>query len=486
MKGGGSVYKRQDGRWEGAAYLPTVSGAARRVRVYGKTAKEVNDKLTVKLADAKRGIPVPDRSWTVGAYLDYYMADVAPKVLRPSTVELYETIIRIHIRPALASQSLTGLTVVTLQKIMDGLLARGMSIATAIQVQTVLMAAFTNAMREDVLMRNVARLVKVGTPERKVVQPWTADEVRHFLSFAKNDQHYPALLIAATYGARIGEIMGLRWSDVDWESNVIHIRQQLICVRRELIIGPLKTKKSRRDLPLLPPVRAALLDHRSRMTASGIEPADDLDLIMRTVKGLPMRPNYLSQEVFQRLARRAGLRRVRFHDFRHSAATLLKNLGVPDKDIQAILGHARISTTQEIYQHADVSLQERALSQVERVLLNVGDSTISRQNKPSNDNLAIVSAATQSVNRASSGENNTSIYYFSRLQNETVFTPVARQIQTCTNTHILGALAVSLAVNSRQFGDIHNSLWQWISLRDALSPTPTSFVDRLAATAKEH
>jgi len=214
-------------------------------------------------------------------------------------MELYESTIRLHIKPVLTSQSLTGLTVVGLQQIFEQKIANGMSVSQAVQVQTVLMSAFTNAMREDILMRNVARLVKVGTPERRQFHPWTVDEVKRFLDFVKNDRHYPAFLITATYGNRLGEIMGLRWSDVDWENDVLHFRQQLILVQKKLVTGPLKTKQSKRDLPLLPPVRAALLNHRAKMTESGIEPADDLDLIIRTVRGLPMRPNYLSKEVLQ-------------------------------------------------------------------------------------------------------------------------------------------------------------------------------------------
>jgi len=106
----------------------------------------------------------------------------------------------------------------------------------------------------------------------------------------------------------------------------------------------------------------------------------------------------------------AGLRRVLFHDFRHSAATLLKNLGVPDKDIQAILGHARVSTTQDIYEHSDVSIQKQGLSQVQRVLLNASESPLSRQLQPSNGNIDVVNTSIQSVNYAAGGGNNTSIY----------------------------------------------------------------------------
>ncbi|MCX4097401.1 tyrosine-type recombinase/integrase [Nocardia sp. alder85J] len=473
VRGGGSVYKRKDGRWEGTAYLPTPSGAVRRVSVYGKTGKEANDKLAIKLADAKRGIPVPERAWTVGGYLDYWMANVAPKDLRPSTLYMYEGIIRLHIKPVLASRSLTRLTVVELQKFMNEQVARGMTNSTSIQVKTVLMAALTNAMREDVVQRNVARLVKLKTPERKQVHPWTVEEVKHFLTFIREEQLYPAFLITAIYGTRLGEVMGLRWSDIDWERNILHIRQQLLIVGNEFMTGPLKTKQSKRDLPLLLPVRLALIEYRQTMMNLGIEPADDLDLIFRNEKGLPVRPSRFGQYLFHKLAKAAGLRRVRFHDFRHSAATLLKNLGVPDKDIQGILGHAKVSTTQEIYQHVDISVQQQGLSRVEHVLMNSDASTQGRQLLPSRTRFEDSGTPIQSVDRPDDREMQVAIPYFERLTSDRSLTPVMQQLRAATTKRIFGSFAVNLAVKSSQSNSSSLVLWEWLPLREALTPSPS-------------
>ncbi|MBH0779381.1 tyrosine-type recombinase/integrase [Nocardia bovistercoris] len=450
------------------------------------------------MADAQRGSPLSDRSWRVGPYLDYWIVEIAPKTLRESTLVGYETTIRLYVKPLFASQSLTGLSVMGLQRIMEDQLANGMTVATAVRVKSVLMSALTNAMREDLIVRNVARLVKIGAPNRKKIRPWTAEEVRHFLEFVKDERLYPAFLILALYGVRVGEVLGLRWSDIDWDHGVLRLRQQLQAVRGKLVTGPLKTKHSKRDLPLLPPVREALVRYRATMDTLGIEAVDDLDLVFLSKKGRPVRPNYFSDTIFQRLARRAGLRRVRVHDFRHSAATLLKNLGVPDRDIQAIMGHARISTTQELYEHGDVTVQERGLSQAERLLMHESGGRISRQLSPSVDIFDVKATSVQSVNYDESCKMRRNLAFRS-FQNSTnpiishsteivvnflcrdpLLAPTLLQLRTRTKTYIVGSIAVRFAVKDGQLDIPNATLWQWISLRDALAPRPRRFVDRLA------
>ncbi|WP_433578539.1 tyrosine-type recombinase/integrase [Nocardia brasiliensis] len=485
VKGGGSVYRRKDGRWEGAVYLSTTSGAARRIRVYGKTAKDASDKLTIRLADAERGVLVPERSWTVGDYMDYYLQEAAPKKLRPSTIELYKGIVRLYVKPLFDSQSLTHLTVTSLQRTMDEQLARGMSVSRATHVKTVLMSMLTNAMREDIVVRNVARLVSIGQYEPKSFRPWSVDEVRKFLSAVRSERLYAVFLMLALYGMREGEVLGLRWSDIDWDRGVIRLRQQLLYVRNELRTGPLKTKRSKRNLPLLAPVLRALIDYRNTAARLGIEPADDWDLVFRTETGQPLGARTFAT-IFHRLAKCAGLRRTRLHGFRHSAATILKNLGVPDKDIQTILGHARVAITQDFYEHADLATQQNGLTQLEHVLLNESDSTISRQDSPSNVISVDRVTTFQSVEKPMNGESARNIPYFALLASDPTLTPVIHHLRARTNTHIFGSLAVRFTVKNDHSDEPNPGLWQWISLRDALIPQPRRFIDRLSATAVNH
>ena len=475
----GTIYLRKDGRWEGAAYLTTANGKTRRIRIYGKTSKDVNEKLTLRIADAKRGIPIPDKVWTVNSYFDHFMRDIAPKTLRQSTIEQYEYKLNRYIRPLLGPRPIASLTVVGLQHVMDEQLENGMSPSIALKVKTVLMAGLTQAMREDIVMRNVARLVKLKPYERKSITPWTDAEVRCFLAAASRERLYPAYLMVALYGLRLGEVLGIRHSDIDWSEGTIHLRQQLIQLRHGAATGPLKTKHSRRDLPLLAPVRQAILLYEEETEQLGIQPADNEDLLFRDEDGLPVNRRRFADRQLHRLTEEAGIRYVTLHGLRHSAATLLKNLGVPDKDIQLILGHSKVSTTQNIYQHADVTVQLRGLSNLERLLMGVHGRDISRQVQPSKSLIDTNTASSQSVESEIGSQNAVYVVSFSRLSQDRFLTPVFCQIRARTNTYIFGALAVKIAVKSRYGHGSQLILLPWIALRDAIQREPSRYLQIL-------
>ncbi|MFF0492860.1 tyrosine-type recombinase/integrase [Nocardia sp. NPDC004068] len=473
-RGEGSIYLRKDGRWEGAAYLPTASGKLRRVRVYGKTRKETGEKLTLQLADAKRGIPIPERSWTVRTYLDYFLQEVAPKTLRPATISGYSNVIERHLKPMLGSRPLTRLTVTGLQQVFDSEIADGMTIPTAMHTKLVLSAALTRAMREDLVVRNVARLIVLPHHDPKEIEPWSADEAARFLVAAQSEDLYPLFLMLTLYGMRKGEVLGLQWSDIDWDRDAFRIRQQRQVIRGQTHVGPVKTAKGKRRLPLLTFVRQALnryqaiIDDRpSRVNPDGF--------IFVGESGEPLSQSQL-YKVFSDICKRAGVRRIRIHDLRHTAATLLKNYHVPDRDIQLILGHSRISTTQEIYQHGDSEAQHEALSRLEdRLLLAADDSGSSRQTSPSKVALAAVGAPFQQrssvVLQVREDLLSTKI---SHLRRDPSITSILQRLRVATNAHVLGAVAVR---NSRQPDQANLVLWEWIPLRETLTPLTTPFTD---------
>ncbi len=377
--GEGSVYRRSDGRYEAAAYVLTSDGTRKRVRVYAASRTEASTKLVAALERSHRGVPISARHWSVADYLDYWMSDVVPHTRRPKTVSSYESAVRVHIKPRLGTQSLTGLSARTLQRTLNAQLAEGHSPRVVQLTRMVLGAALTHAMREELVSRNVARLVTIPTPIPKDKHPWTASEVSNFLAAARDHRLYPAFLMIAVYGLRRGEALGLRHGDIDLASGLVHIRQQLQQINNEIAIGPVKTRAGQRDLPLIPPVEEAL----HTMT----HPAADTghDLLFTADNGEPLWPRNFAR-TFHRIRQQAGLRYSTIHDIRHSAATLLKNLGVPARDAQLILGHAHITTTQQIYQHGDPEIQHTGLSTLGRVLLNADDGSRCRQKQPSNAN----------------------------------------------------------------------------------------------------
>lgn len=355
--GEGTIYRRKDGRWEAAVYAITTSGVSKRIRVYGSTRGEVSAKLLEVKQKRQNGVPIPNKSWRVGEYLGYWLTNTVKPNLRSSTHERYEATIRLHLRPHLGNVRLADLSVPTVQTFLSAKLAEGRSVRNVQIMREVLRAALSTACREELLTRNVAGLVRLPKWEQREIRPWSPQETYSFLQAASSDPLYPAFVLATYYGLRRGEVLGIRWEDIDFEQREIRIRQQVRRTNGQLEVGPLKTKSSRRNLPLLFAVQDALLEQaNSRST----------DLIFTTANGQPVEPHNFTRS-FQRICRQQGIRRIRFHDLRHTAATLLKDCGVPDRDIQLILGHSTITTTQQIYQHDSMESRRTALEKVERL-----------------------------------------------------------------------------------------------------------------------
>jgi len=374
LNGAGTIYRRKDGRWEGAVYLQTSAGTRRRIRVYGATHAVAHDRLVAKLAQAQRGVPVPDRAWRVAAYLDYWLP-IVKRTKRPMTYFSYESIVRLYLKPGIGQKSLSCLTVTELQTYFNDQLDQGCSLRTVHKQRMVLSAALSRAQREELLVRNVARLVELPAWQRREIRPWTLDQLQAFLAAARSEPLYPAFLLLALYGLRRSELLGLAWGDVDFGAERLRIRQQLQRYEGTMHLRPVKTNAGQRDLPLLAPARQALLAIRP-------EDAAPDDLVFRTRFDNPIEGGNLLR-AFYRISETAGLPRITVHHLRHTTATLLKNLGVPARDVQLILGHAHISTTQQIYQHADLAGQLQALGHLQELLLGGDGSSRSRQEQPS-------------------------------------------------------------------------------------------------------
>lgn len=376
--GEGSIYRRSDGRWVGTAFVDTTSGRRKRIYVYAGTRREAHDNLADKLTTARKGIRTPDTAWTVGAYLNYWLESVVGAKNRPRTTELYAATVHNYLQPGLGAYRLASLTIPQVQRFLNEHLAEGRSVRTVHLMRSVLRAALGRAEREELVARNVAKLVDLPAWERKLVRPWTADEAAKFLAASRSHRLFPAFAMLLLYGMRRGEVLGLRWCDVVFPDAQLQIRQQLQRVGGRLETGPVKTAAGRRDLPLIAVVREALArlyvdQHREvAPVGSGTHRTEgDESLVFRSTAGTPIDPKNFVRS-FHEVRQAAGLPRITVHHTRHTAATLLKNLGVPVRDAQLILGHAQVTTTQQLYQHADVDGQARALAQMEWQLMTAG------------------------------------------------------------------------------------------------------------------
>ncbi len=408
--GEGTIYRRPEGRYAGAAYFLTTSGKHKRKWVYGKTRAEVHEKLTAVKMQAQRGIPIPDQTWKLGAYLEYWLEQVVKPTKRPTTYAQCETVTRLYLNPGLGKSALTQLSVPVVQSFLNGKLDEGHSLPKVQVMRKVLSSALTNAMRNELVVRNVARLAVLPSYESGEITPWSADEARRFLTTANTDPLYPAFVLLMLYGLRRGEVLGLRWQDIDFDWGVIHIRQQLQRVRGVLYQAPVKTKAGRRDLPLLSFAGNLLILQRSAQQAAyaariGVGSADEL--VFTSKSGRPIEPRNFSRS-FIRLCKQHGLQRIRMHDVRHTTATLLKDLGVPARDVQLILGHAHISTTQQIYQHANMEGRREGLGRLELVLKQAtAESQRCRQELPSGPRYTRLLKSVQSVKYGAQDESRT-------------------------------------------------------------------------------
>ena len=210
-------------------------------------------------------------------------------------------------------------------------------------MRTVLSAALTRAVREELITRNVARLVELPEWQRGTIRPWTAEEARQFLGVSESDPLHAAFVLLIFYGLRRGEVLGLRWQDIDFEAGTIHIEQQVQRVGREMHIGPVKTQCRSPGLAAAQTGPAGTGGPEQVQAAYRAEMGSawpDTDLVFTTRTGRPIEPRNLVRS-FRRICETKHVRLIKLHHIRHTVASLLKALGVPARDAQAILGHSR-------------------------------------------------------------------------------------------------------------------------------------------------
>ena len=278
-----------------------------------------------------------------------------------------------HIKPTLGNHKLKKLSVYDVRAAIGALEERGCTARTRIECLRILSACFSCAMREELLHRNVAQLVEKPKYIKKETTIWTAEQASFFLRSIKNHPQYILFLLLLTYGMRRGEALGLRYCDIDFESGLIHIRQQIGRIGEEIRAWPPKTASSRRTLPLMANVRTALLEHaeKNNITISPYNPQIHFSTqgtVVISEVGTPLEPRNVAR-CFGSLLKKTGLPRIKIHAMRHTAATVLKELNVPIKDAQLILGHSDIATTLNIYQHGTPDTHRAAISAIEGRLL---------------------------------------------------------------------------------------------------------------------
>ncbi len=346
----GSIYRRTDGYWVGCLQLGYDAGSGKRQRkyFYGVTRREVQERLTKALADHRNGLLQPDDWLTVEQYLTTIWLPSVEASLRPRAYEAYELNVR-RLLPHLGRVRLAKLTPAALLRCYAALSARSVRSA-----HTVLHNALHQAVKWELIPRNPTDAVSAPRPVRREMKTLSAEQARTLFAASVENQFHALWLLFATTGLRLGEATGLRWRDVDLERGTARIQRAL---QRQHGVGLVfvepKTELSRRTVYLPAITIGALSVHRQRQAQEGAGRADDL--LFTDASGKPINPAKV-RRLFHAALERAGLPDLRPHDLRHTAATLLLELGVNPKIVQGLLGHSTITLTLNPYSHVNPAL----------------------------------------------------------------------------------------------------------------------------------
>jgi integrase len=366
----GSIYKRKDGRWAAVINLGYQNGKLKRKTFYGKTRADVADKLTVALSDQKKGIPIITERQTAGQFLDRWLEDSAKPSVRYSTYAGYKHLLEKHIKPELGRIELEKLTPQHVQRFMKAKSDSGLSPRTVQFLRAVLRRALGQALKWGMVARNVATLVDPPRYVRPQVSPLGIEEIRIFLKSLEGDRLEPLYLLTIALGLREGEVLGLKWDKVDLQRRILRVDRALQRVEGELSLVEPKTLRSRRTLTLPEMVVTALQSHRVRQLEERMltgERWQDLDFVFTTSIGTPIDARNLIRW-FHAALKKAGLPRRRFHDLRHSCASLLLAQRVPARVVMDVLGHSQISLTLDTYSHVMPAMLKEAADSIDAAL----------------------------------------------------------------------------------------------------------------------
>jgi integrase len=370
--GEGSIYLRSDGRW--AASISVEDG--KRKTFYGKTGKEVQEQLKTALHQQQQGMLATGPQQKVGQFLIHWLEDVHKQSIRSRTYERYEEIVRLHLVPGIGHHQLQKLSPQHLQSFYTKKLEEGLSTTTVISFHNVLHKALETAVRWNLLPRNICDLVSPPRRKRFEIQPLGIEQVQQLLAAARGHRLEALFILALASGLRRGELIGLKWQDINFLTGTLQVRRILTRVPSKLpgkgyVEAEPKTEKGRRSILLPPFVIEALKQHRAKQLESKLKAGSawqDHDYVFCTSIGTHLNPTRDILDQLKALLKKAGLPDIRFHDLRHSSATMLLGMGVHPKIVQEILGHSQISMTMDTYSHVLPTMQREAMSKMNDAL----------------------------------------------------------------------------------------------------------------------
>lgn len=366
-RGEGTIrYREGEGRWEASVML-----GIQRKSFYGKTRREVTEKLRAAQRDYEQSQFVGDDRQTVAQYLASWLEMKRPS-LKSSTMEAYESYVRNHLVPVIGKVKLSALTAQHVQRVITVCQDAGLSGRSANEVYGVLHAALRSAERLGLVARNVSERVDRPRGRSREMRPLSADEANRLLEVAAGHWLEPLLRLALSTGMRRGELLALRWREVDLEARRLAVVATMTWRHGEPAYTTPKTERARRRVALLPEMvealrRQRLIQRRWQMQAGAAWQGGRYDAVFSDELGFPLHAGRVAQQL-NGLLTAADIATIRFHDLRHTCATLLLERGVHVKVVSELLGHSSVSITLGVYAHVLPHMQEDAARAMGEIL----------------------------------------------------------------------------------------------------------------------
>ena len=372
--GEGSIRKRNDGRWEGryTAGRNPETGKPIYKNVLGKTQAEVKAKLKAAIEDSANLDMVKAEQYTTGQWMDVWFENCAKIKVRPSSHQTYRGYIDNHIKPNIGDVPLSKLSSLHLQKLYKKLLAggrvdrieakgqpKGLSAKTVRNINQVISSAMDFAKDQKLISSNPTDGCALPKLEHKEMKTLPVEQLTSFLREAKESGVFELYYIELATGLRRGELLGLKWEDIDLVQGSLRVQRQVARINGEVVEAPLKTKNAYRTLPLSADAVGVLQEQRKK---SGSGP-----YVFPSPTGGPISPDSVLHMLY-RVLKRAGLSKVRFHDLRHTFATLALQNGVDIKTVSGMLGHYSAGFTLDTYTHVTTSAKKEAANTMGSIL----------------------------------------------------------------------------------------------------------------------
>jgi integrase len=372
--GRSTIVKQKDGRWHGFVSMG-AKGDGTRDRRHVSAMSRAAAVAKVKELEAKRdagAVSVTGKPMLLEEWLDYWADNIAAVRVRARTLNTYRSMIRMHLKPYIGKRRLDQLQPEHLEQTYKKLLDKGLSPATVLRVHRMLHRALKIAMQRERVARNVATLVEPPRQERpKTPEPLDVDECKRVLAAAEGLRNSARWTVALALGLRQSEALALQWNDIDVDRGTLSVRRGLHRVPGEgLVFTEPKTDRSRRTIAVPGPLIEALRRQRAAQNEERLLAGtewDDWDLVFTQPNGRPL-DKHSDYEAWTKLLKNAGVRHIRLHDGRHTAATLLLTAGVHPRVVMELLGHSQMRTTTDIYSHVMPALAQEAADRMARTL----------------------------------------------------------------------------------------------------------------------